>query len=329
MNKKIVLISGKTWSLRYLKDSFSESMLKKTTLITDKVSNELKLFLKIKKIDLIKTNKLTSSKLKKLDIKNSVVLSCATPWIYTKDIIDILGKNFFNVHQSPLPSMRGSVASYIILYDIRAFQTCLHKVAPGIDTGNVVYRKSFIIPSKLKLPGEINIFLQSQNREMVKEFLNSYSKKKLINEKQNSFFASYNKRLSSKINGWIDWSMNVDDLDRFIRTYGNPYGGANTFIANKKVQIEDIEKSKNEPARHPEEIGCILRKFQDYIVISVNGGSLYIKKILINKKNIINSLKPGDKFFTKLKYLDNKNQRVLFVKKTKIYNKKIKLKKLS
>ena len=45
--------------------------------------------------------------------------------------------------------------------------------------------------------------------------------------------------------------------------------------------------------------------------------------------NIINSLKPGDKFFTKLKYLDNKNQRVLFVKKTKIYNKKIKLKKLS
>ena len=31
--------------------------------------------------------------------------------------------------------------------------------------------------------------------------------------------------------------MNVDDLDRFIRTYGNPYGGANTFIANKKVNI--------------------------------------------------------------------------------------------
>ena len=329
MNKKIILISEKTWSLRYLKDSFPESMLKKTTLITDKVTDELKLFLKNKKINLIKTNKLTRSKLKNLDIKNSIVLSCATPWIYTNDIINILGKNFFNVHQSPLPSMRGSVASYIILYDIRAFQTCLHKVTPGIDTGNVVYRKSFIIPSKLKLPSEINIFLQSQNREMVKEFLNSYGKKDLKNEKQNSFFASYNKRLSSKINGWIDWSMNVDDLDRFIRAYGNPYRGANTFLANKKVQIEDIEKSKNEPARHPEEIGCVLRKFQDYIIISVNGGSLYIKKILINKKNVINSIKPGDKFFTKFKYLDNKNQRVLFVEKTKIYNKKIKLKKLS
>ena len=44
--------------------------------------------------------------------------------------------------------------------------------------------------------------------------------------------------------------MNIDDLDRFIRAYGYPYGGARTFIGNSKVQIEDIEKSKNEPARH-------------------------------------------------------------------------------
>ncbi|MBD1145343.1 hypothetical protein IDH13_00380 [Pelagibacterales bacterium SAG-MED34] len=225
--------------------------------------------------------------------------------------------------------MRGSVASYIILYDIRAFQTCLHKVTSGIDTGDVVYKKDFIIPSNLKLPGEVNVFLQSKNREMVRDFLSSYGKKKIKNEKQNPFFASYNKRLSSKINGWIDWSMNIDDLDRFIRAYGYPYGGANTFLANKKVQIEDIEKSKNEPARHPEEVGTVLRKFKDYIIISVNGGSIYIKKILINKKNIIDYIKPGDKFYTKSKYLDYKNQRALFVKETKIYNKKIKLKNLS
>ena len=38
--------------------------------------------------------------------------------------------------------------------------------------------------------------------------------------------------------------MNIDDLDRFIRAYGYPYGGARTFIGNSKVQIEDIEKSK-------------------------------------------------------------------------------------
>ena len=326
---KITIISIHSVALSYLSDSFNENQLKKVTLITDKLTTDLKKFLKLKKIKYITTKKLSIKILEKLDLKKSITISAGSPWIFTEKIIKKLGKNFYNIHQSPLPSMRGSVASYIILYDIRAFQACLHKVTTGIDTGNVVYRKNFIIPSNLKLPKEVNIFLQSKNREMLKEFLDNNSQHDSLNEKQNNFFASYNKRLSGKINGWIDWSMNVDDLDRFIRAYGDPYGGANTCLSNARVKIENIEKSKNEPARHPEEVGSVLRKFENCIVVSVNGGSLYIKKILINKKNIINSIKPGDKFYTKLKYLDKKNQRVLFVDQTNIYNQKIKLKKLT
>lgn len=326
---KIILISMHSMALNYLKDSFNDVQLKEVILITNKLTNDLKKYLKLKDIKFITTKNLTLKSLKKVDLKDSLVLSAGSPWIFNKKLIKKFGKNFFNVHQSPLPSMRGSVVSYIILYDIRAFQTCVHRVTPGIDTGNIVYRKSFIIPSSLKLPIEINDFLQVKNREMLKEFLNQYNKNKLIDEKQNNFFSSYNKRLSSKVNGWIDWSMDVDDLDRFIRAYGDPYKGANTFLSDAIVKIEDIEKSKNEPARHPEEIGNVLRKFQNYIVVSVNGGSLYIKKILKNNKNIIDSIKSGDKFYTKLKYLDNKNNRVLFVKQAKIYNKKIKLKKLT
>jgi methionyl-tRNA formyltransferase len=325
----IVIISIHSLALNYLKDSFNDDQLKKLTLITDKLTTELKIFLKFKKIKYVTTKKLSIKILEKLNLKKKIVISAGSPWIFSEKIIKKIGKNFYNIHQSPLPSMRGSVASYVILYDVRAFQTCMHKVTTGIDTGNVVYRKSFIIPSNLKLPREINFFLQLKNREMLKEFLNSYNKNEPINEKQNNLFASYNKRLSSEINGWIDWSMNIDDLDRFIRAYGDPYGGANTFLSNAKVKIENVEKSKNEAARHPEEVGVVLRKFEDYIVVSVNGGSLYIKKILMNKKNIINSIKPGDKFYTKLKYLDKKNQRVLFVNKTNIYNQKIKIKKLT
>ena len=326
---KITIISIHSVALSYLRDSFNENQLKKVTLITDKLTTDLKKFLKLKKIKYITTKKLSIKILEKLDLKKSITISAGSPWIFTEKIIKKLGKNFYNIHQSPLPSMRGSVASYIILDDMRAFQACLHKVTPGIDTGNVVYRKNFIIPSKLKLPKEVNIFLQSKNREMLKEFLDNNNQNESLNEKQNIFFASYNKRLSGKINGWIDWSMNVDDLDRFIRAYGDPYGGANTCLSNARVKIENVEKSKNEPARHPEEVGSVLRKFENCIVVSVNGGSLYIKKILFNKKNIINSIKPGDKFYTKLKYLDKKNQRVLFVDQTNIYNQKIKLKKLT
>ena len=324
----IILISMDRFALLYLKESFNETHLNNVTLITNKLTNDLKEFLTIKKIKYIVTNKLTLSDIEELDLKNSLVLSAGSPWVFNEELINKFGDNFFNVHQSPLPSMRGSVASYVILYDIRAFQTCVHKVESGIDTGNIAYRKSFLIPSSIKVPKAVNDFLQKKNREMIKEFLHAYFEDQLLNEKQNSFFATYNKRLSSKINGWIDWSMDVDDLDRFIRAYGDPYGGANTFISNVNVQIENIEKSKNEPARHPEEIGIVLRKFQDYVVVSVNGGSIYIKNILLNEKNIIDKIKAGDRFYTKSKYLDDKNHRVLFVKQSQIYNQDIEIKKL-
>ena len=58
--------------------------------------------------------------------------------------------------------MKGSVASYIIMYDIRSFQVCLHKVVSGIDSGKIVYRKNIFIPSDLKTPLKINNFTEQK-----------------------------------------------------------------------------------------------------------------------------------------------------------------------
>ena len=46
---KIIIISIHTLALSYLKDSFNDNQLKKVTLITDKVTTELKKIFKIKK----------------------------------------------------------------------------------------------------------------------------------------------------------------------------------------------------------------------------------------------------------------------------------------
>jgi methionyl-tRNA formyltransferase len=324
---KIVIISIHSWALDYLKDSFDDKQLENVTLITDKLTGELKKYLKLKNIKHLVTKNLRLEILKKLDLNNAVILSAASPWIFNEKLIKKFGKNFYNVHQSPLPSMKGSVAPYIILYDIRSFQVCLHEVTPGIDSGKIVYRKDIFIPSILKTPLEINNFLQSKNREMVKEFLIEFEKKNnLIEETQNKFFSSYNIRLLSDVNGWIDWNYSVDELDRFIRSFGEPYKGAKTFINDKQVNIKFVEKSKQDSARHPDEVGRVIRKFEDYIIVSVNGGSVYIKELLWKNKNIINKIKSGDKFYTKIKYLDLKNRRASFVNTSKrIYNQKTKL----
>lgn len=324
---KIIIISVHSLALYYLKDSFSENQLKRVTLITDKLTNDLKEFLKLKDIKYLTSKNLTIKTLEKVDLKNSIVLSAGSPWIFSEKLIRKLGKHFYNVHQSPLPSMKGSVAPYIIMYEIRSFQVCLHKVTTGIDSGKIIYRKNVFISSNLRTPLEINNFLQAENREMLKEFLIKFEKKDKLNvETQNNFFSSYNIRLSSDINGWIDWNYKVDDLDRFIRSFGEPYKGAKTFINDKQVNIKFVEKSKQDSARHPDEVGRVIRKFEGYIIVSVNEGSIYIKELIWKNQNIIDKIKSGDKFYTKVKYLDLKNRRASFINSSKnIYNPKPKL----
>ncbi len=324
---KIIIISIHSLALPYLKESFEDEDLIKVTLITDRLTVDLKKFLISKRINYLAAKNLTVGKLKKISFKNTVVVSAGSPWIFSEELIKLIGENFYNIHQSPLPSMKGSVAPYIIMYDIRSFQVCLHKVTQGIDSGKIVYRKDIFIPSSLKKPIEVNDYLQKKNREMLKEFLMNIKKKNKLNEEtQNKFFSSYNIRLLSDINGWIDWNYKVDDLDRFIRSFGEPYKGAKTFVNNKQVNIKFVEKSMQDSARHPDEVGRVIRKFKDYIIVSVNGGSIFIKEIFWRNQNIIHKIKSGDKFYTKIRYLDLKNRRASFINDNKeIYNQKPKL----
>ena len=61
----------------------------------------------------------------------------------------------------------------------------------------------------------------------------------------------------------------------------------------------------------------MIRRFNDYIIVSVNEGSIYINEVFWKNKNIVNEIRSGDKFYTKMKYLDLKNRGVSFINKNK------------
>mgnify|MGYP001336282160 FL=1 len=72
---KIVIISVHSLALNYLRDSFDDSQLKRVTLITDKLTHDIKEFLKIKKIKYLVTKNLTLKTLEQINFKNSFILS--------------------------------------------------------------------------------------------------------------------------------------------------------------------------------------------------------------------------------------------------------------
>ena len=100
------------------------------------------------------------------------------------------------------------------------------------------------------------------------------------------------------------------------------------MIHGKKVIFRDVDYSCEDSSKHPYENGMILRKFMNKLVISVNGGSLYIGKILLGKKNITNDLKPGEIFYTPLSKLNISKRKNLYIQNNNIYTTKKKIKKI-
>ena len=66
---------------------------------------------------------------------------------------------------------------------------------------------------------------------------------------------------------------------------------------------------------HPFMTGIITRHDKDWIIVSTKDKNSLIVEIVNNnkKKNIISSLKEGDRFYSPIKYLENsKNQRIRY-----------------
>ena len=321
MNKrKLILLSDKTFLESYIHDSVIPSKIKNFDVITNEKNPKLSKLLKNYNCKIYVVKKISNYFFKKnFDIKNSLLISAGSTWLIKSDIIKLFNKNILNIHQSPLPSLRGAVASYAKLFEIRAFQTCIHVINEQIDKGSVVVQKDIFIDKKYDTPLKINNYLQKNNRELLKDFLISYfiKKKKVSYLKQNEFFSSYMPRLKTDLNGWIDWSQNVYELERFIGAFDQPYAGAKTYLHGKQVSLMDVQLSCMEPSRHFFENGMVIRKFMDNIVISTIGGTLYVKKVIQKNENIIQKIIPGDIFYTKIKNLDFSKRKNIYIKKDK------------
>jgi len=331
MSKNLILLTNDYWIKEYYLESIIPNKLKNVVIISDKKNLFISNYIKNNNLNhnFFNTKNLNLNWLKKhTNIKNSVLISAGSPWIISENIIKKFKNNIYNIHQSALPSMRGAVNSYVRLYNLKSIQTTIHIVRKKIDEGDIVFKRNVFIERNLNLPIDINNFLQKQNRLMLNDFLREHikNKKKIKIYKQDNFFSTYNPRLRSEINGWIDWNMNVYELDRFINAFEDPYPGARTMIHGKEVILKNVDYSCTDSSKHTFENGMILRKFMGKLIISVKSGSLYVGKVLLGKRNILKDLKPGEIFYTPELKLDLIKRKNLFIQNKKIYTNKKKIK---
>jgi methionyl-tRNA formyltransferase len=255
---------------------------------------------------------------KNKEIKNTLFVSFGARWIFKNDTIEkLFNNNLLNFHCTRLPyDSGGGGHSWKIMRQDRIDNQLVHIVDEKIDAGPILFNKSRVIPHKYRLPFEIEEFRVKNLLTFYEEFIKKLTlKKKFLKKFQPSYIGRYNPRLNTSINGWIDWNLKSYDLINFINAFDKPYLGALTMINNQKVFIKKAQIHGGESANHPFMTGIISRHDKNWLIVSTKDQNSLIVEVVnnISEKNIIDNLKPGDRFYTPTKYLENaKNQRVRY-----------------
>ncbi|MDC0917467.1 hypothetical protein OAQ42_06215, partial [Flavobacteriaceae bacterium] len=142
--------------------------------------------------------------------------------------------------------------------------------------------------------------------------------------RQVDYIGSYNPRLDSLKDGFIDWSLDSRDLANFINAFDDPYVGATTFLNRGnfgKLHLKKVHLHGGDGSNHPFMSGIVSRHDGEWIVVSTaSKHMLLIEKVIdANFNNVIDKIKVGDRFHTPLEFFSNaKSERVIYGTKGKI-----------
>jgi methionyl-tRNA formyltransferase len=188
-------------------------------------------------------------------------------------------------------------------------------VDSGVDTGDIIATREFLYPAFCRVPADYQRLYLEKNKEFICEFVEDIisSESFFDRRKQSHYLSSYWPRLSTEINGWIDWKEDIQSLDKFICAFDDPYEGAKTYLNAEQVHIKNVMADFSDNHFHPFQYGLVYRKGPSWLVVSVKGGSLIIQNISDEDGNdIFENVKLGDRLVTPLTKIQSRFDRVTY-----------------
>ena len=275
-------------------------------------SGTLRLFLAKRKVQTYSTKDINQFNLNHYVNERTLGLAFGAAWMFDKETV----KSFINNHLLDfmvidLPKYRGGAHySWMILHGNRNLTLNLQVILGGkqsFQKGPIIKSKSYKIPTRAMIPKDYFNFVLDKEKEFMSEFFdqangNSSFKLVSINEADSSYYPF----LSTKDQGYIDWSWTAEHVNLFIKAFDNPYPGASSFIEKSRFFLKSSRIFEKGTRFHPFGAGIVIRKDNDGIFVCANGGLLNIKKVFdVNGKDVSNQIEIGERFFTPFSLLDN------------------------
>ncbi len=271
-------------------------------------SGTLQKFLENNKVEyIISSDPNTDSRLLERVCITSLGISSGAAWKFLPSILSLFEGRLINLHGRRLPKDRGGGGfSWMILHRDLFGVSLAHQMAEEYDTGPVVGYQEYLFSRYCRLPIDYYKEAIEHYGEFLKEFLqriNSEEDFKVF--RQTEYNSSYWPRLSTELNGFIDWTLTANELELFICAFDDPYCGASTYLNNELVRLKKCRVTYSGTGFHPFQSGHVFRVGSNFLAIAAGGGALIVEELFDRTgNNILKMIKPGDRFHTPSEKLD-------------------------
>lgn len=224
--------------------------------------------------------------IKQFDPAYLISIGCRN--IIKEAFLKIFERKVFNIHTAPLPKYRGAASdSWMILngeWDNEQFG-CIHFIDTGIDTGNIIAKSYYKIP-RYSYPIDVFKIRMNTFKDLLPKAIKALGSSDFVGQKQEVNMATVFPRLSTPVDGVIDWTYPGKDLLRFIYAFGYPHEGASCLFNSQKINILEAEFF-DDLKLHPFAIGLIFGKNEnDMYKVALKDGYLLLKKIEVEGEPI-------------------------------------------
>jgi|GEM_PF-2515475 len=240
-----------------------------------------------------------------LQLKGAAIgCSFGAPYIFRRDVIDRFKGCLLNSHGAPLPEFKGGGGfSWRILQGDSRGASLMHRVSEGVDEGEVVFYRAFEFDAGERCPADFQDRQLREDRSALLPWLLDVIDGQVISKSQSyealpqPVRSSYFPRLSTDLHAYIDWSWGLADLERFVRAFSYPYGGARTFLNGTGLRLRAIH-STSICQHHPFLRGLITDMSANHVEVASVGGLLRIERREVVADTGSIRLRVGDRFVT-------------------------------
>lgn len=235
-------------------------------------------------------------------------LGMGEAWSFGPEIIQKFGGRLLDFMGIPHPRYRGGAHyTWMILRSDRQgacnLQVINEEMIQGeFDSGEIVKTRGYQFPPWARTPMDYFTAAVPEEVIFIREFIDeAKAGKEFYLRKPDESKSLFLPRLNTMVHGWIDWSWQGRDLERFICAFDEPYAGASTRVGGQtRVHLKGVALDETEGPFHPFQCGLITRITPDEgYVLATRGGHLKVKTIVPSKGETLGRpLKVGDRLFT-------------------------------